>query len=128
MSEIKSDLLYTKDHEWVQKTSDPSVYRVGITDFAQNALGDVTFLELPEVGTDVSQEESVGNIESVKSVSEIFAPLSGTITQTNEALLDDPAPVNSSPYEEAWLFDIKLSDESELSKLLGPEAYESIAQ
>lgn len=128
MSEIKKDLLYTKDHEWIQKTSEPSVYRVGITDFAQNALGDVTYLELPEVGSEVTQEESVGNIESVKSVSEIFAPVSGTVTKTNEALMDDPAPVNSSPYEEAWLFEIKISDESEIEKLLGPEAYESIAQ
>ena len=128
MSEIRPNLLYTKDHEWVLKTDNPQVVRVGITDFAQSALGDVTFIELPEVDTDVSQSDSVGSIESVKSVSEIYAPVSGKVTAINESLSEDPAPVNESPYEAAWLFDIELSNKAELSELLGPEAYESIAQ
>lgn len=128
MSEIRPNLLYTKDHEWVLKTDNPQVVRVGITDFAQSALGDVTFIELPEVDSEIKQHESVGSIESVKSVSEIYAPVSGKVLAVNEALSDDPAPVNESPYDNAWLFEVEMSQESELSELLGPEAYESIAQ
>ncbi len=128
MSEIRPELLYTKEHEWIQKTKSPRVFRMGITDFAQSALGDVTFLELPELNQNISQDEVIGSIESVKSVSDLFAPLSGKIIKRNDALLDDPSTVNTSPYNDAWLLEIEISQESELEKLLGPEAYESIAQ
>lgn len=128
MSEIRSELLYTKEHEWIQKTDAAKVVRMGITDFAQSALGDVTYIELPEVGTEITQNEVIGNIESVKSVSDLFAPLSGKVTARNEAILDDPAPLNSSPYDDAWLLEIELSNESDMESLLGPEAYESVAQ
>lgn len=128
MSEIRKDLLYTKDHEWVLKLEDGKSARVGITDFAQTSLGDVTYLELPEEGEEVSKNASIGTVESVKSVSEIYAPISGTITKRNEELLDDPAPLNSSPYDDAWLFEVEIKNEAEFSDLLGPEAYESIAQ
>ncbi len=128
MSEIRPELFYTKEHEWIKKTNNPKVFQMGITDFAQSALGDVTYLELPELDSTISQNDVVGSIESVKSVSELFAPLSGKVTARNESLLDDPSPLNSSPYDDAWLLEIEITNESELSQLLGPEAYASVAQ
>ena len=128
MSEIRKELFYTKEHEWVLKTSNPKVVTIGITDFAQSSLGDVTYVDLPAVGSEIKQDQVFGSIESVKSVSELFAPLSGKIIKRNEALLEDPAPVNSSPYDQGWLIEIEISNEAEISKLLSAAAYEQIAQ
>ncbi len=128
MSQILKDLLYTKEHEWVRRTSNTRVVQVGITDFAQSSLGDVTYLDIPAVGTSLKQNQVFGSIESVKSVSELFAPVSGKIVKRNEALVNDPAPINASPYAEGWLVEIEISDESELTKLMSPESYESVAQ
>jgi len=128
MSDIPKDLLYTKDHEWVRRTAGARVVRIGITDFAQSSLGDVTYLDIPSIGSTLKQEQVFGSIESVKSVSELFAPLSGKIVARNEALVEDPAPINASPYSEGWILEVEIADESELSKLLSPDAYTKIAQ
>lgn len=127
MSEIKKDCLYTKDHEWVKKGS-PGKVTVGITDFAQSSLGDVTFLQLPEVGKTIKAGEVIGTVESVKAVSDIYAPVSGTISKINEALTQDPSPLNTDPYGSAWLVEVSVSSENELSQLLSPEAYAQVAQ
>ncbi|MEO5667982.1 MAG: glycine cleavage system protein GcvH [Bdellovibrionota bacterium] len=128
MSEILKDLLYTKEHEWVRKNAGSRVVQVGITDFAQSSLGDVTYLDAPAVGTTLKQNQVFGSIESVKSVSELFAPVSGKVVKRNEALVEDPAPINAAPFTDGWILEIEVSDESELSKLLSPAAYATIAQ
>lgn len=127
MSEIKKDCLYTKDHEWVKK-SDPGVVTMGISDFAQSALGDVTFLQLPPVGQQLKAGEIVGTVESVKAVSDIYAPVSGKVIEVNTPLVQDPSPLNSDPFGKAWLLKIQLSAENELNSLLSPEAYAQVAQ
>jgi len=127
MSDIPKDLLYAKSHEWVRKASAPHVVTVGITDFAQSALGDVTYLQLPDLGRVLKKGEVFGTVESVKAVSELYAPISGKIIKRNEALAADPAPVNSAPYAEGWMLEIEASDESEFATLLKPEAYASVA-
>lgn len=128
MSEIRPELHYTKDHEWIKKTSTPKIIVMGITDFAQSALGDVTFLQLPNVGKTFKKGDILGTVESVKAVSDVYAPLSGTITKINEALVQDPAPLNSSPFDQAWLVEMEVSNEAEFSELLNAGAYASIAQ
>ncbi len=128
MSEIRKDCLYTKDHEWVRKTPSPKVVLVGISDFAQASLGDVTYLQLPKLGTQFTKGEIMASIESVKAVSDIYAPLSGKIVKINEALNADPAPVNTDPFGAAWLVEIEISTEAEFTTLLNPQAYEAIAQ
>jgi glycine cleavage system H protein len=126
VSEIPPDLQYTAEHEWVRRSGDDTV-RVGITDFAQSALGDVVFVQLPDVGTEVRAGESFGEVESTKSVSDLYAPLSGTVTAVNGDLDGSPQLVNSDPYGAGWLLDIQVSDGSELesaiSGLLDAEAY-----
>ncbi|MEZ0352660.1 glycine cleavage system protein GcvH [Mycobacterium sp. pR1184] len=126
MSDIPPDLHYTAEHEWVRRSGDDTV-RVGITDFAQSALGDVVFVQLPDVGTEVTAGESFGEVESTKSVSDLYAPVSGTVTAVNGDLEGDPQLVNSDPYGAGWLLDIQLSDgsawESAVSALLDAEAY-----
>ncbi|WP_220086012.1 glycine cleavage system protein GcvH, partial [Burkholderia multivorans] len=96
--------LYSKDHEWVHTTEDNAVYRVGITDFAQSQLGGVVYFDLPAVGDAITMGESCGEVESTKSVSDLIAPLSGTITHVNDALEGRPETVNSSPYEDGWMY------------------------
>lgn len=128
MSEIRKDCLYTKDHEWVKKTSSPKIVTVGITDFAQSSLGDVTFLQMPAAGKSFKKGEILGTVESVKAVSDIYAPVSGTISKINTALNSDPAPLNSDPFGQGWLVEMELSSETELSSLLSPDAYAQIAQ
>jgi len=128
MSEIKKDLLYTKDHEWVRKGDSVTSVVVGITDFAQAALGDVTFLQLPPVGTVFKRHDIVGSVESVKAVSDIFAPLSGTVSKINETLVADPAPLNTDPFGTAWLFELEVTNENEFKDLLTPDAYATVAQ
>jgi glycine cleavage system H protein len=126
VSEIPSDLYYTAEHEWVRRSGDDTV-RVGITDFAQSALGDVVFVQLPDVGADVTANESFGEVESTKSVSDLYAPLSGTVAAVNTDLESSPQLVNSDPYGGGWLLDIQVSDtaalESAIAALLDAEAY-----
>ena len=126
MSDIPSDLHYTAEHEWVRRSGE-DIVRVGITDFAQSALGDVVFVQLPDVGSQVTAGESFGEVESTKSVSDLFAPVSGTVLAINGDLDGSPQLVNSDPYGSGWLVDVQVSDaaelESAISTLLDPEAY-----
>lgn len=126
MSDIPADLRYTAEHEWVRRSGDDTV-RVGITDFAQSALGDVVFVQLPDVGSEVTAGESFGEVESTKSVSDLFAPVSGTVSAVNGDLEGSPQLVNSDPYGDGWLLDVRVSDaaelESAISALLDAEAY-----
>ncbi len=117
------DLLYTEDHEWIRV--EDGVATVGITDFAQNELGDIVFVELPEEDEDFSQGDAMGVVESVKAVSDIYMPLTGTIAAINEEILDAPELVNSDPYGDGWLIKIKIADELELDALMNAEEYES---
>lgn len=121
------DLKYTEEHEWVARKASTSV-RVGITEYAQDQLGDVVYVQLPEVGQQIDAGGAVGEVESTKSVSEIFAPVSGTITAINEALNDQPELINSDPYGEGWMFEIELDDPEGLDALLEPEAYQAITE
>ena len=126
VSDIPPDLHYTAEHEWVRRSGEDTV-RVGITDFAQSALGDVVFVQLPDVGSQVTAGESFGEVESTKSVSDLFAPVSGTVLAINGDLDGSPQLVNSDPYGSGWLVDVQVSDaaelESTISTLLDPEAY-----
>ena len=121
MSNIPAELKYTKSHEWL-KTED-GLAVVGLTDFAQNALGDIVFISLPEVGDAVTAGESFSDVESVKAVSEVFSPVTGTVAEINEELLDNPALVNEDPYG-AWL--IKVSEPGETEELLDAAGYEAV--
>jgi glycine cleavage system H protein len=116
------DLKYSADHEWVKAGEGPA--RIGITDFAQNALGDIVFVQLPEVGATVRAGDACGELESTKSVSDLFAPVSGTVRAINEALADQPDLVNSDPYGEGWLIDVELDDAAELDGLMDAATYE----
>lgn len=122
MSVIPNDLHYTEEHEWV-RTLDSGVVRVGITDYAQNSLGDIVYVQLPELGAAVAAGEAVGEVESTKSVSDIMAPVSGTITACNDALEDAPESVNSDPYGDGWLFDIEPDDAGAADSLLDADGY-----
>ena len=118
---IKDDLKYSKEHEWV-KIAGNKAY-IGITDYAQNALGDIVFVELPEVGTEISAGDTFGVVESVKAASDIYCPVSGTITKVNEELVDSPEIINEDPYG-AWIIEIELTDPSELDELMDDKEYE----
>jgi glycine cleavage system H protein len=118
------ELRYSEEHEWVKVEGER--VRVGITDFAQHELGDIVFVELPEVGTEVSADEAFGSVESVKTVSELYAPVSGKVVEVNEDLNDSPEFVNESPYEKAWMIVIELSDSSEVEKLMTSEQYDEM--
>jgi glycine cleavage system H protein len=118
-----TDLRYTKDHEWIRVTGDSA--EIGITDYAQQQLGDVVFVELPEVGRTVGSGEPFGSIESVKAVSELFAPMSGEVTEVNPVLRDHPEAVNKDPHA-TWIARVRLSNPSEASSLLDTEAYERL--
>ena len=126
MSDIPSDLHYTAEHEWVRRNGGDTV-RIGITDFAQSALGDVVFVQLPDVGTEVTAGESFGEMESTKSVSDLYAPVSGKVSAVNGDLEGSPQLVNSDPYGAGWLLDVQASDvaalESAIAELLDAEAY-----
>ncbi len=122
-----TDLKYSKEHEWVRIESDTIVI-VGITHFAQDSLGDVVFVELPEVGADVSQHEKMGEIESVKAVSDLFSPVSGKVVERNEALVDTPEMVNDGPFEQGWMLKVELSDSTQLDTLLTAASYESFLE
>ncbi|MDR6999551.1 glycine cleavage system protein GcvH [Neobacillus niacini] len=118
------DLRYSEEHEWVKVEGEK--VRVGITDFAQHELGDIVFVELPEVGDEISADQPFGSVESVKTVSELYAPVSGKIVEINEDLSDNPEYVNESPYEKAWMIVVEVSDSSELDKLMTAEQYEEM--
>jgi len=125
VSEIPADLYYTEEHEWVRRTGEDTV-RVGITDYAQSALGDVVFVQLPDLGADVTAGESFGEVESTKSVSDLYAPVSAKVVAVNGDLEANPQSVNSDPYGEGWLLDLQLdasSVEDELAALLDAEGY-----
>jgi glycine cleavage system H protein len=120
------DLKYTSEHEWVRTPGDAEgSVRIGITDFAQDALGDIVFASLPEVGTDVEAGSAVGELESTKSVSDIYAPVSGTVVARNDALESSPELVNSDPYGEGWLFEVTPSDASAVEQLMDAAAYQA---
>ncbi len=119
------DLKYTDEHEWVRAGGES--VRVGITDFAQDQLGDIVFVQLPDVGTAVSAGDAIGELESTKSVSEVYAPVSGEITAVNEALNATPELVNSDAYGEGWLFEVRLSDAGALDSLMDAAAYQAVA-
>lgn len=118
------ELRYSEEHEWVK--TEGTLVRVGITDFAQSELGDIVFVELPEVGATVQVNEPFGSVESVKTVSELYAPISGKVVEVNEDLNDNPEFVNESPYEKAWMIVIEPSDASEADKLMNAEEYENM--
>ncbi|GAB4098694.1 glycine cleavage system protein GcvH [Sinomonas halotolerans] len=124
MSNVPADLSYTAEHEWVSKEPGGGVVRIGITDFAQDALGDVVYVQMPEVGTEVAANAVVGEVESTKSVSDIYAPVAGEVVARNEALDSDPALVNSDPYGDGWLIEVRLADASQTDGLLSAEQYE----
>jgi len=127
MSDVPDELKYTAEHEWVRPSDGSKTVRVGITDYAQSALGDVVFVSLPEVGASVTKGAAVGEVESTKSVSDIYAPLSGTVSARNEKLDDSPDLINSDPYGEGWILELEVSDESELDDLLDAAAYGSLS-
>ena len=118
---VPAELKYTKDHEWVRMDGDIAI--VGITAFAQGELGDIVYVEIETVGESIDREEVFGSIEAVKTVSDLFMPLSGEILELNEALESNPELVNSDPYGEGWMVKIKVSNRSELDELLGAEDY-----
>jgi glycine cleavage system H protein len=120
-----TDLRYTKTHEWVRMDGD--VATVGLTDFAQNELGDITFLELPEPGTALTHDEPFGVVESVKAASDIYAPVDGEVVERNDGVVDAPEIVNSSPYGDAWLIKVKVADPSQIESLLDPNSYDEFA-
>ena len=121
-TEIRTDRHYTKDHEWAMALSG-GVFAVGVSDYAQHALGDIVMVELPDVGDTVDAGDAVATIESPKSVSDVFSPLSGEIVEQNEALYDRPETVNEAPFEGGWLFKIKASDPGEYDALMDAERY-----
>ncbi|WP_113717469.1 glycine cleavage system protein GcvH [Arthrobacter dokdonensis] len=124
MSNIPADLSYTAEHEWIGVPDADGVVRVGITDFAQDALGDVVYVQMPDAGTDVTADTVVGEVESTKSVSDIYAPLTGTVRARNEALDADPSLINSDPYGAGWLVEITLADASTHGSLLSAAEYQ----
>lgn len=127
MSNTPSELKYARSHEWARLEEDGTI-TIGISDFAQESLGDVVFVEVPEVGATVAAGEEVSVVESVKAASDIYAPISGDVIAVNEALEDEPETVNAEPYEDGWLFKLKPSDTSELEALLSADDYQSICE
>jgi glycine cleavage system H protein len=127
MSEVPSELKYTAEHEWVRASSGSPSVRIGITDYAQEALGDVVYVSLPEVGAKVSAGVACGEVESTKSVSDLYAPVSGTVVARNESLDDQPELINSDPYGEGWILEIEPTDEADVGTLLDATAYSTLA-
>jgi glycine cleavage system H protein len=123
---IPEDLRYTPEHEWVRPAEDGSTVRVGITDYAQDALGDIVFVQLPDIGAKVTAGESLGEVESTKSVSDIYAPLDGTVTAVNPALGERPELLNTEPYGGGWLVEIEPSDQAALGNLLDSAGYSEL--
>ena len=126
MANVPEDLHYSKDHEWVR--ADGNVATIGITDYAQNSLGDVVYVELPKVGDEFATNESFGSVESVKAVSEVFTPVAGEVTEINEELNDTPEKVNSDPYGEGWMIKIRMTNPGEVDSLLTAAEYEDFTK
>ena len=122
--EAPDGLRYSNEHEWVR--ADEGMAEVGITDYAQDQLGDIVYLDLPAVGAKVAQNEKMGEIESVKAVSDLFSPVGGELVEVNQEVIDDPELVNQEPYRRGWLFKVRLSDAGELENLLSAEAYREL--
>jgi glycine cleavage system H protein len=123
---IPKDLRYSREHEWVRV--DDTTARIGITDFAQDSLGDVVFVQLPDVGLEIVAGASASEIESTKSVSDVYVPVSGTVHAVNEALVENPELVNSDPYGLGWILEVRLADASELDALLDADAYRAFVE
>jgi glycine cleavage system H protein len=123
MAEVPADLKYSREHEWV-RVEDGGLAAIGVTDFAQDQLGDIVYLDLPEEGTAVRQFEKMGEIESVKSVSDLFSPISGEVVERNQAAIDAPETVNAAPFGDGWLVRLRLENPAELERLLSAEEYE----
>ena len=121
MSSFPTDLRYTNDHEWLRSAG--TSWRVGITQFAVDQLGDITLVELPKVGDQVKKGEKFGTVESVKSVSDLYAPVSGKVTAVNASLKDSPEQINNEPYGAGWMIELEPTEKSELSELMAPDAY-----
>ena len=124
MSEVPTDLHYTATHEWVRLEDDGTV-TVGITDHAQEALGDLVFVELPEVDSELAAEEACAVIESVKAASDMYMPINGTVVDTNQALVDEPEIINNSPYDDGWIFKINPSDADDVGQLMDAASYQA---
>ena len=120
------DLKYSEEHEWLRMEGDAAV--IGITHFAQDSLGDVVFVELPEVGSDVKQFEKMGEIESVKAVSDLYSPVGGAVIEVNDSLVDSPELVNDSPYGEGWMLKVEVSDSSEIERLMSASEYDALVE
>jgi len=121
---IPRNLLYSDEHQWLYQEGD--IATIGITDYAQSELGDIVFIELPEVGEEIVQGEPFGNIEAIKTVSELFAPVSGEVLEVNESLADDPTQINKDPYGDGWMIKVQIHDLEELEALMPAEDYESL--
>ena len=128
MSDVPDDLKYTAEHEWVRVGPGGSTVRVGITDYAQAALGDVVYVSLPQAGAKLDGGAAFGEVESTKSVSDLYAPVTGTVTARNDELESRPELINSDPYGEGWMFEIELTDPDGLEGLLEAEAYQAITE
>jgi len=126
MANVPENLHYSKDHEWVRVEGDTAV--VGITDHAQDQLGDVVYVELPKAGEEFAAHESFGSVESVKAVSEIFTPISGKVSEVNDTLNDEPEKVNKDPYEEGWMIKITMSNSGEVDSLLPSAEYDGFTK
>ena len=127
MADIPDNLKFLESHEWAREEADGSV-TVGISDHAQSLLGDIVFVELPEVGSEVNKQDDVAVVESVKAASDVYTPLSGEVLEVNEMLTDRPEVINSSPYADGWFFKIKPNNIEELSELLDNEAYQELSE
>jgi glycine cleavage system H protein len=125
---VPEQLLYSSDHEWVQRDGDGNRVRIGITDYAQDALGDVVFVQVPATGTTVKAGDSISEVESTKSVSDIYAPVSGTIVEVNDALSDTPQLLNDDPYGDGWICAIEVADLADLDGLLDAAAYGQLVE
>ncbi|HEY6629389.1 MAG TPA: glycine cleavage system protein GcvH [Acidimicrobiia bacterium] len=125
--QIPDDLLYTEDHEWIRRVSDTTV-RLGITDYAQDQLGDVVFVELPDVGALVAKDDILVEVESTKSVGEVYAPFSGQITAVNSALVSAPELVNQSPYDEAWFVEMEVGEAFDITSFLDASHYRELTE
>ena len=121
---VPSELKYSKEHEWIKVEG--NTVTIGITEYAQSELGDIVFVELPEVDDDIQEGDTFGSVESVKTVSELYAPVTGKVVEANEELEDSPEFVNESPYEKAWMVKVELSDESELDALMDAQGYQEM--
>jgi glycine cleavage system H protein len=124
---IPDDLRYTNEHEWIRATSGSTV-RIGITDYAQDSLGDIVFVQLPGVGDTITAGEAVGEVESTKSVSDVYAPVTGTVTAKNEALDDQPELINGEPYSGGWMLEVDVDDPAVLDSLLSADEYRELTE